>query len=692
MRNWRSFPAADIDLHKDITVIVGQNGAGKTALLNAFVWGLYGETTSGFPRPSDLCNHQAKLALDTGNSAEVLVTVTFVHREYEYEARRSILIERTGQGEEDFREAERSFWLNIKPLKGGYHRSLGGDDAEREIKAILPLGLNPYFFFPAESIGTAAAPDRNPDAVKDAVEILIGLKRYEIALTTIQQALGHPKLKSRQTDDFRLSKAREAAEKARKRHDEATKRLKVLPRAIRAAKRALDEAQAQFERFDGARELIDKRNDLQRDHDEAQRDANDAIERRQRILDEECFNLFGLSVLESARQVLDQAKAAHKIPPKVSAGLLDELIEDAYSCICGTPISAAERRSLRELRSTVVEDILAEAASNIRARVADKHDRLQSRPDAEQPHRRLQGAQTAIHDAHGRRKTLEDELKEFDEQNPIPEWAGSDPSETWRQYQRKYTELRQEQEILEASREELLQKRREAERKFNRLTRQQDSADKVAGARGHLQNLENTIEDLHTLFSSRAREDTQRLMNSIARDVFFRNYTIQLTDGFDLHVQQDGLDVGASSGESAWVTFAFVGALANLIDQYGDLKNMAEAGASELKPGSGYPLVLDAPFSPFGEELATQFAERLATLVPQSVVIIREDQIRHLNPIMTGEASVAAYLLCLYGPRDDVKQTITWGNDRWGDKSVRPYVQPAGDPSKVRTEILALPT
>ena len=34
---------------KNITVLHGYNGAGKTALLNAFIWCLYGETT---PRPT----------------------------------------------------------------------------------------------------------------------------------------------------------------------------------------------------------------------------------------------------------------------------------------------------------------------------------------------------------------------------------------------------------------------------------------------------------------------------------------------------------------------------------------------------------------------------------------------------------------------------------------------------------------
>ena len=692
VRNWRSFPACDINLDNDVTVIIGQNGAGKTALLNAFVWGLYGEVAASFPRPKDLCNHQAKLALGGGETTEVEVAVTFIHRECRYEARRSLSIRRTNSDGGDFEEVGPKFVLNIYP-KDGYARTLSDQDADREVRAILPLGLNPYFFFPAENIGTSAAPDADAASVKEAVEILLGLKRYEVALTTIKQALAHRKLKGKTPNDITLAKAKQAAMDARDKHDKASARIKQLPGAIRDVKRALDAAEAQFKRVDGARELIEQRNDIQRRHDEAERKANEAVTHRREILDEECFNLFGREVLTAARAVLDKAKADHKIPPRVSTGLLDELIDSADSCICGTQISEDERRSLRDLREIVVDDNLAETASNIRSRVTERHDRLESRPAGEQPHQRLHGAQMAIHDAHAEKKTLRDELERFIEQNPMPEGTFSDASASWLRFQQKYADLKEEKKTLDARCEELLQERRAADTKYGQLSRQKDSSDKLTRAHGHLQNVENVIEDLHALFNSRAREDAQRLMNTIARDIFFRDYTIRLTDGFELEVRQDGLDIGASSGERAWVTLAFVGAMAHLIDQYGrDLTDMDEAGNAELKPGYGYPLVLDAPFSPFGEKYAGQFAARLPDLVPQSVVIIREDQIRHLGPIMTSEASVAAYLMCLYVPHTHNEQTITWGNDGWGDMSVRPYVQPAANPSQVRTEIVELPT
>ena len=48
MRNWRSFHG-DNEIHfstdpaTPLTLIFGSNGSGKTALLNAFTWAVYGD-------------------------------------------------------------------------------------------------------------------------------------------------------------------------------------------------------------------------------------------------------------------------------------------------------------------------------------------------------------------------------------------------------------------------------------------------------------------------------------------------------------------------------------------------------------------------------------------------------------------------------------------------------------------------
>jgi len=72
VKNWRSFLGIHkvefaVDGARNITVLVGQNGAGKTALLNAFTWVLFGDTTAGFRKPEDLFNHAAIDAIAPGS-------------------------------------------------------------------------------------------------------------------------------------------------------------------------------------------------------------------------------------------------------------------------------------------------------------------------------------------------------------------------------------------------------------------------------------------------------------------------------------------------------------------------------------------------------------------------------------------------------------------------------------------------
>ncbi len=701
LRNWRSFPECDLRLDQDVTVIIGQNGTGKTALLNAFVWGLYGETTAGFSRPGDLCNHQAKLALSVDESVPVEVAITFRHgaglAEYRWEVRRSLIVTRTGPTKDDFGESEPQFVVNCYPLgAGGDAKTYRDDRAAKEVRSIIPVGLSPYFFFPAENIGASIdAPDSKASSIKEAVDVLLGLKRFEIASTTIKGALRLPQLKEKTSNDLALTKAQEKKDQARADQEAIAEELAQLPGEIRRVKETAEQAEEEMKRIEGARELIEQRAEIQAGYEAAQREAQEAENSQRKVLNEECFNLFGAGVLAKARDVLDKAKADGKIPPKVSAGLLDELIDTAEVCICGQPIGEAERATLRQHRTTVVEDALAEFASSVRARVAVKEERLTGRADSEAPHALLTAAAEALHNAHGEMATWLDKREAFDAENPtVPAVSGANPVDTWKKFVRLGDQLEDKQKELARRNEELTRLKREAENEYERLQRAQGKADAVGEARAHLFHVERVIEDLQELLRGRSRRDIERAINTIVSKVFFRNYTVHLNDAFELEVRQDDLHVGASSSERAWVTFAFVGAIARLIDEYDKhLDRMDKAGEIEIESDSGYPLVLDAPFSPFGEEYAEQFAAQLPKLVPQSVVIIREDQLAYLDPIMLGESKVRAYLMCFHGPRDDVHQSITWGDGtRWGDGSERPYVKPAGAPSLVRTEIMELPT
>ena len=693
--NWRSIPALTIDLSANITVIIGQNTAGKTALLNAFVWGLYQETTRGFSKPDDLCNHQAKLKLDEGEQTKTEVKVTFRHgvgkAERRYMARRTLTVTRTGPSDDDFEESKPQFVLTIYPLgPAGDTRQLRGEDAQMEVQAIIPASLNPYFFFPAENISASiGSPDGRAASVKNAVSVLLGLKRYEIAEKAIKEALRLPKLKEKVSNDLDVRKAQEHKDMARDKYEKASVELSELNNHKRRVELLQEEAKKAVERVGSEQALIKEYSDIDDNYKHAQQGAESARVRRRQLLNSECFNLFGFTALTEARRVLDIAKSTDRIPPKVSAGLLDDLINGSKTCICGQPISDSARSTLRELRFGVVDDIVAESASNILARVSERNDQLLARTDEESPHALLEFANKAISDADRDVAICRNKRDEFKAENPLTaEGIDSNPTDAFLQHTDTLEHLNEELDKLREKVEGLSSEKRDAEAKCEKLQGMQGKADRISNARGHLTHIEQAVEDIQKVLIDGSRNDLERAINKIASQVLLRDYTIHLTPNFEIEARQNDIEIGGSSSDNSWVTFAFVGAISGLIDTYDrKIDSMDKAGSIELEPSAGYPLVLDAPFSPFGETYATEFAERLPDLAPQSVLIVREDQLAHLEPILSaGPTKTRAYLMCLHGSPTAEKQEITWR-----DGSTRTYVKPSDSWDNVRTTLEELP-
>ena len=67
---------------RNVTLIHGFNGAGKTALLNAFVWCLYAQTTSDFESPERLASEAAMM--NATGAVAVKVKLTFKNRDGTY--------------------------------------------------------------------------------------------------------------------------------------------------------------------------------------------------------------------------------------------------------------------------------------------------------------------------------------------------------------------------------------------------------------------------------------------------------------------------------------------------------------------------------------------------------------------------------------------------------------------------------
>ena len=102
LNNFRQFKDEHIiefstDKEKNVSVILGSNTCGKTTIVGAFIWCLYGENT--LKEPKILLNNIVANNLQAYSSKEVSVEVTLQHENNEYIILRTQRWQKTANGE-----------------------------------------------------------------------------------------------------------------------------------------------------------------------------------------------------------------------------------------------------------------------------------------------------------------------------------------------------------------------------------------------------------------------------------------------------------------------------------------------------------------------------------------------------------------------------------------------------------------
>ncbi|MEK9505544.1 AAA family ATPase [Gaopeijia maritima] len=695
LKNWRSFEGEhEIEFAwqtgRSLTVFVGQNGAGKTALLNAFTWCLFEDTTAGFRRDRDLFNHAALERTGNGEGGKMEVELRFEHEGGAYRVCRSQSFRRDNEGELSFDSAQlsasRTHFGATTPLR------------QEEVEAVLPRGLHPFFFFPAESIGRDLSESDGVSvraSMSTAIDTLLGIGRLDRALDIISGALGKHLRPKKGAGDSKLQEAAQKAERARSAWEETQRRVHELPDEIRKAERLEESTKQRLEETDAEQEAVEQFRRLETEIEGLDRRLIGLVREERRLINEGAIAFFSDSLFEDSLEVLDAAHQNGEIPPKISAGLLDELLDNRAECICGRPLTDRERDELGELRKRVVADRIAELGSALRSRIPDLLG-----PQGARKSDRAIDALLALES-----ERLEDEQRRtFAEAEKGKLLDGSidlergrhaaELRDAWARAYRVMGELRAEYNRLSRDLGELEAAKRATEGEAQKLLARSESAAAVGRARALLSEAEVVISDVQKAIRENARADVEREVNRLYRQLVEKPYVVRLDEDFKYQIVDETTNrpVGVSSSEIALATFAFVGALARLMPVYSDLESFLPVGDGDGvgnldgDPDRAYPIVLDAPYSPFGQVYSERFSGLLPMLLPQSVLIVRPDQVQFLGSLLDGDAPPVgrAYLLQLYSSKAESAGLLDWRGSEYA------FVVRSDTAAPPKTQIISL--
>ena len=164
---------------KNVTIILGENGTGKTTFAQAFFWCLYGDTEFS---DKIIINRLVANSLLSGQSDKVSVELKLFHGDNFYTLTREQTYTKDTSGNV---KGSNTVFDILRRDKSGNTTTVKPTLRESEVNSILPKELSKYFFFDGERIERMSkdiSTNKKANDFADAVRSLLGLKGMEKAI------------------------------------------------------------------------------------------------------------------------------------------------------------------------------------------------------------------------------------------------------------------------------------------------------------------------------------------------------------------------------------------------------------------------------------------------------------------------------------------------------------------------------
>lgn len=588
------------DANRMVTLVHGPNTAGKTTLLNAVYWCLYGSFLAEFDEPGRLLSEQS-------DSAEYGVDVWFEHRGVHYVASR--------------RASGRPDQAQLKILE---QRAAGNFVPHPQpallIQQILPQQLAEFFFFAGELIKKGLSTGAyQAGSMTEAIRTVLGLKLAEQAIEDLKE-IRKKKQKELQvfsqgTNLAKVSTAMQEAEEFIESRTHQLSELRSLVTQLELQKRAL------FEKLRG----IESSAALQRKRDKnaaqlssARSALKQAMVTRQELVPDLGAALFLDQASKDASAFIDDAITKKRIPSPFDKTFVQDILASAM-CVCERPVSlgSKEYKAIASLINSATDEAVIRRALAVRGaseRIAAVVQRSAKALQAATQQFSL--AQNRVEEYEQEEAQISETLRKHEEQNV---------RELEQQLERMDTTLRECQVNKKRSEDEVENKKVELSRWRVEFERAQAASPQVERARTVVGLIDALIGNLERELASVEQQGIARItqaLNSVVGRSTRQKYSAEVTADYVLRLYKE--EPGAprrpvyvlSSGEQRLLDLCFVSALVSVCRE-----REAEENAI-LFPGAVAPLVVDAPFGELDPEYQALAAKTMMGLSDQLILFL----------------------------------------------------------------------
>ena len=613
------------DEKKNVTIILAENGVGKTTLAQAFQWVLYANV-DGFKNKSIL-NLKEEKEMTPGDSKDVEVKLEIIHSNIEYTICRTQRYIKEGSGTTRRLPSE----IKISYIgKDGQVEFIEDSRKLTTIKEILPEELSKYFFFDGERINRMSTEINNKGKSSDfadAVESLLGLK-------PLKQIINHmnPRSSTSVIGKFEKEIDSNGDQTSRKLSEE----IYELNDKIDFAEKRLEEITVLMSDYNQKRDRI--KNDLIKsaDVERLQEKANQLekeIETDRKLKQEKIIKLLKefdtLTPIFLQRKLIKDAISELNKAEKVDAGIpfvRDETIKfllNRKKCICGTDLSDNTSEVVRHLLKEIELVPPIAIGGSIKKFVDKSREKINLSEDF---YDNFKLGYSDIRRYTNNIQENEDERSKIDDtilkNSKVSEFKREqiDCEEQLDKLEREKFKLIENIAINKKERDNAISER-------DRLTVVNEKNQKLQIYRKYATIIYNHIESTYRREETKTREELKDAINKLFEKIYGKGMYINVDEQYHIKVlvnelgEAEGfsnIDIDYSTAQSYSVIFAFIVGIIDLA------KKRTKAIEEHLIETEEYPLVMDAPLSAFDRRRIKNICNTIPDIARQVIIIIKD--------------------------------------------------------------------
>ena len=649
LRNFRQFKGEQTitfscDPERNVTVILGDNTSGKTTLVQAFIWALYGVTN--FPT-EDLLNVHVAKQMHVGDEETVEVEICLNHDNTDYVIRRSEVYVCTNKDVRRRPSTLPQLWYKgedgqIEPIREPVR-------INSTIQRILPKELSSYFFFDGERINTIS---RQQD-VTEAVQGLLGL-------TVLSNAMAHLNPRSTRSVIGKLRSSLDVNSSQRaeqivnqidqytERRDNITKQIDDLKQQITYYQEQIEETENFLREHQPTAALQRKRDELERNIRAEERALEEAKNRFVERFNKNAAAFFARPMMKMALESLKQTEVSDKGIPGMNAAAIDYIISRGV-CICGEGIREGSSHHAHLIRE---RDFLP--PQSIGAMLRTFQDQIKLYETLWDPYYdNLKAAHSEFRRCKDRINTWYEELSELSKQIK--------GREDVIKHEEKLQDYRSRLNRLLSTKEKLIEESGKLANEIERLQHHWDSLAVVSEKNRKIQlyiryaeAIHEWIKETYEYRQQELRKQLEERVNRIFAQMYHGRRKVSINERFRVtlwtSVDKDEMVTDESRGLETVKNFAFIAGLVDLARE----KIKERTGGLEMALSSEpYPLVMDAPFSNADEKHVSNISRVLPDIAEQVIMVVMAKDWGFAEPVMGYRVGKKYYL-------DKRSETLTY--------------------------------